>query len=253
MQITQYRYFIELAYKGCNFHGWQIQKNAITVQELVNAALSTILRREINVSGAGRTDTGVHASYFAAHFDLDFIIADKNLIINKLNKFLNRDIVIYDIKAVKNDAHSRFDALSRKYQYFIHNKKNPFLQDLSWYYNRDLDIVRMNEAAQVLFEYTDFSSFSKSGTQVATNNCKIMHANWEKSNKQLIFTIQADRFLRNMVRAIVGTLIDVGLKKKSIHDFREIILSKNRSSAGVSVPAHGLFLVDIEYNEQLFL
>ncbi len=243
------RYFIKLAYNGSKFHGWQIQNNAITVQETLNKALSTVLRSDINVVGAGRTDTGVHASYFVAHFDLETEIADTNLIINKLNKILPKDIAIYNLWQVNNDAHSRFSAISRTYEYRIHNIKNPFLQNFSWYYRINLDIEKMNEAAELLFAYTDFSCFSKSGTQVASNNCKIMYAKWQQNGSQMVFTIKADRFLRNMVRAIVGTLIDVGLGKISKEDFKNIIESKNRSKAGFSVPACGLFLTDIEYND----
>lgn len=246
------RYFIELAYNGKPFHGWQIQNNAITVQEVLNNALSTILRRSINVVGAGRTDTGVHASFFVAHFEIDYAINNIKLIINKLNKFLPKEIAIYKIKKVQADAHSRFNAISRSYQYKIHSVKNPFLQDFSWYYKIPLNIDDMNAAAQILFEYTDFTSFSKTGTQVATNNCKIMFAKWESYANTYIFTITADRFLRNMVRAIVGSLIDVGIGKNSISGFREIIESKNRSNAGVSVPACGLFLTDIEYNSSIY-
>ncbi len=253
MQNVIERYFLELAYNGSKFHGWQIQNNAVTVQEVVNRALSTILRREINVVGAGRTDTGVHASYFVAHFDLDFSIIDRDLIVSKLNKLLPKDVVVFQLRKVKSDAHARFNAISRTYQYKIHSFKNPFLQDFSWYFRRDLNIEKMNEAANILFEYTDFSCFSKSGTQVATNDCKIMLAKWQASEQQLIFTIKADRFLRNMVRAIVGTLIDIGLEKNGIKEFRQIIESKNRSKAGVSVPACGLFLTNIEYDKSLFL
>ncbi len=247
MQTNGKRYFIELSYNGSKFHGWQIQNNAVTVQEILNQALSTILRSNINVVGAGRTDTGVHASYFIAHFDVEDPINDISLIINKLNKLLPKDIAIYKLWKVKNDAHARFSAVSRTYEYRMHIVKNPFLQNLSWYYRLNLDIEKMNEAAQLLFEYSDFSCFSKSGTQVATNNCKIMYAKWQQNNSQLIFTIKADRFLRNMVRAIVGTLIEVGLGKINNDDFRNIIESKNRSKAGFSVPACGLFLTDIEY------
>ncbi len=253
MNTQEIRYFIELAYNGKSFHGWQVQDNAVTVQEVLNNALSTILRRSINVVGAGRTDTGVHASYFVAHFDIDYIIDDIPLTINKLNKFLPTDIAIYNIKRVKKEAHSRFDAISRIYKYKIHTIKNPFLQELSWYYRMSLNVDDMNKAAQVLFDYIDFTSFSKTGTQVATNNCKIMLAEWQTDGSSYIFTIKADRFLRNMVRAIVGSLVDVGLGKSSVDNFRSIIEAKNRSKAGLSVPARGLFLTGIEYDSSIYI
>jgi len=248
-----YRYFIELGYNGKPFHGWQIQDNALTVQEVLNDSLTTILREKINVVGAGRTDTGVHASYFMAHFDLGVAINDIELVINKLNKFLPREIVVYDMKRVKNDAHTRFNALSRTYEYRINSIKNPFLTDFAWYYKVPLNIGKMNEAAELLFEFEDFTSFSKTGTQVATNNCKVTSAKWFINNDLIIFKIRADRFLRNMVRAIVGTLIDVGLEKIKKEDFRRIIELKDRNHAGLSVPAHGLYLTDIEYPKDLFI
>jgi tRNA pseudouridine38-40 synthase len=246
------RYFIELSYNGKPFHGWQIQDNAVTVQELINQALSTILREEINVVGAGRTDTGVHASHFMAHFDLSSMIDDIPLAINKLNKFLPKDIAIHDIKTVRNDANARFDALSRTYEYRIVTSKNPFLYNFAWFYKVPLNIDKMNKAAEALFNYEDFTSFSKTGTQVATNNCKIYFAEWIESLDLLIFKIKADRFLRNMVRAIVGTLIEVGLEKITIKDFCNIIEQKDRGKAGFSVPPQGLFLTDIEYPEDIF-
>lgn len=247
------RYFIELSYNGKPFHGWQIQNNAITVQETLNNGLMTIFREDINVVGAGRTDTGVHASYFVAHFDLSKAINDIPLVINKLNKILPKEIAIHSIKKVKKDAHSRFGALSRTYEYRITKNKDPFLTDFAWHYKIDLNVEKMNQAAKTLFDYIDFTSFSKSGTQVTTNDCKIMFAEWEINSGLLVFTVKADRFLRNMVRAIVGTLVDVGQNKIDIDGFKQIIEQKNRSSAGFSVPAHGLFLTHIEYSNDLFI
>lgn len=244
------RYFIRLSYNGKAYHGWQIQKNAISVQEILNQKLSIILREEINVVGAGRTDAGVHAEYYIAHFDLSFPINDINLIVNGLNKMLPADIAVHAIFKVNDQMNARFSALSRTYEYRISRDKNPFLAEFAWHYKVPLNIDLMNRAACVLYEYSDFTSFSKLGTQVATNNCKIYQAEWFELNKVLIFRIKADRFLRNMVRAIVGTLIGIGLEKITIDEFRYIIKEKDRNLAGFSVPAHGLFLVDIEYPQK---
>lgn len=247
------RYFIELAYKGTPFHGWQIQPNAITVQELLNKALITIFREEINVVGAGRTDTGVHASYFIAHMDLEKPINDIPLAINKLNKILPKEIAIFKIEKVRPEAHARFDATSRSYEYHINPTKNPFLIDFAWHFKMPLDIDLMNKAAKLLLNFTDFTSFSKTGTQVATNNCLITKAEWKLEQGILKFYISADRFLRNMVRAIVGTLVDIGLGKLTIDNFIKIVESKNRSKAGFSVPPQGLYLTQIEYPKEIFL
>ncbi|MBN1650294.1 MAG: tRNA pseudouridine(38-40) synthase TruA [Bacteroidales bacterium] len=244
------RYFIELAYNGRSFHGWQIQPNAITVQETLQKAMETILRRKIAIVGCGRTDTGVHARQFFAHFDLDLedIQWNTDQLSYKLNQFLNDEIAVFRIFKVKNDAHSRFDALSRTYEYRLRLRKSPFDQDITYHsaYPR-LDFDLMNKAAALLFRYTDFTSFSKTGTDVKTNNCKIMQAEWKKVGDVWIFTIKADRFLRNMVRAIVGTLLELGSGKLDLDGFEKIIESKNRSNAGWSVPAHGLALIKLEY------
>jgi tRNA pseudouridine38-40 synthase len=249
-----YRYFIQLSYKGTNYHGWQIQPNAISVQEVLVKAFSTILREDIEITGAGRTDTGVHAINFIAHINLekDKLTSDSKLIF-KLNSFLPKDIAIHDIRQVNNDAHARFDALSRTYHYNIHTQKDPFLLESSSYMPYDFDIDAMNEAAKLLFNFTDFTSFSKLHTDVKTNNCKITEAFWTVTDHRLKFTVSADRFLRNMVRAIVGTLIEIGKGKLTIDNFITIIESKNRSNAGVSVPAQGLFLVNIEYPSSIYL
>ncbi len=251
----KYRYFIKLAFNGTRYHGWQIQKNSTTVQQVLNNALSIILNSEINVTGAGRTDAGVHAKEFYAHFDTDNNIYNKERfnLIYKLNNFLPFDISIYDIIPVKNKAHARFDAISRTYKYYLTKIKNPFYNGLSYFVYGNLNIDLMNEGAKVLYEYKDFSCFSKSHTQVKTNNCKIYYAKWIEKNNKLVFTIKADRFLRNMVRAIVGTLLEIGKEKININDLRQIIKSKNRSNAGYSVPAKGLFLTNIEYPEDIFI
>lgn len=209
--------------------------------------MSVILNSEIDLMGAGRTDTGVHAKMMFAHFDFDASI-DSNSLVHKLNSYLPKDIAVFDIYAVKENAHARFDAKKRTYEYHIHTFKNVFLQEQSWYCLHELDIDLMNIAAAELLKFTDFQCFSKVHTDVNTFNCKIEEAYWRKENESLIFTIAADRFLRNMVRAIVGTLLNVGLKKITIEDFIKIIESKNRSEAGFSVPAHGLYLTKIEYD-----
>jgi tRNA pseudouridine38-40 synthase len=243
-----YRYFIQLSYCGKAYHGWQIQPNALSVQEVLNDKLSLILREPINVVGAGRTDTGVHAEYFISHFDISYLISNINLILNGLNKMLPGDIAVQDIFQVDNEANARFSALSRTYEYRIIQQKNPFLKDYAWYYKIPLNICKMNLAAKILSEYKDFTSFSKVGTQVATNNCKIFFAEWIEMDKLLVFRIKADRFLRNMVRAIVGTLIEIGTEKIDLISFRKIIESRDRCGAGFSVPAQGLFLTGIEYS-----
>lgn len=246
------RYFIEFSYNGKNYCGWQSQPNAVTVQEVLEKSLSTLLRQKIEVVGAGRTDSGVHARQMFAHFDTEQIFENENLV-HKLNAFLPKDIAIHHIFRVLEDAHARFDAVKRTYEYHITTKKNPFLSEKSMYVNLPLDISKMNEAAKILFQHTDFQCFSKSNTDVFTYNCKIYEAFWKQKENQLIFTISADRFLRNMVRAIVGTLLDVGLKKIQLTDFEQIIKSKNRSRAGASVPACGLFLTKVEYPPEIFI
>ena len=245
------RYFIQLSYSGTHYHGWQSQPNAVTVQDTIEKALSLLLRFPTKITGAGRTDTGVHARQMFAHFNTDVEINPVDLRY-KLNSFLPKDIAIQHIFRVTNEAHARFDAIQRSYQYYIHRDKNPFLHEFSWHFQKDLDIKLMNRAAKALLFFEDFKSFSKTHTDVKTYICHIENAEWQKSEHQLIFNITADRFLRNMVRAIVGTLIDVGLHKISIDDFVQIIEAKNRSKAGFSVPAHGLFLTEIIYPDEIF-
>lgn len=246
IKICSLRFFIKLAYNGTKYNGWQIQPNAPSVQSALNKALSVILNSDINVMGAGRTDTGVHAKEMYAHFDIDKEIDIHNTV-HKLNSFLPKDIVIYDIISVDSNAHCRFDAKKRTYQYHINTTKNIFCQDGSWYYPKKLDINLMNEAAKLLLQHNDFQTFSKVHTDVKTFNCCVSEAFWKEENEQLIFTITADRFLRNMVRAIVGTLINVGLNKITVKDFNSIIESKKRTEAGFSVPAQGLYLTAIQY------
>lgn len=246
------RYFIYLSYNGKNFSGWQIQPNGITIQQCVEEALSILLRQSVSIVGAGRTDAGVHARMMVAHFDWCGEIADLHFLSEKLNRLLPKDIAISKIIPVCLDAHARFDAISRTYKYYITTQKNPFEYDFVYKLSGVLNVDAMNEACKVLFEYTDFTSFSKLHTDVKTNNCRIMYAQWVKESENWVFTIQADRFLRNMVRAIVGTLLEVGRGKLSVDGFRKVIEAKNRCSAGTSVPGHALYLVDITYPEELF-
>ena len=241
------RYFMRLAYNGANFHGWQTQPNATTVQETIEHAMSTVLRKPISITGAGRTDAGVNAAMMIAHFDCDSMPDDTAPLVRSLNSLLGKNIAIYTIFKVDDDAHARFDATSRTYKYFAHTVKSPFIYPLSWQCNPKLDFDKMNEAAKVLLQYTDFTSFSKLHTDVATNNCRITHAQWEPEGEQMVFTITADRFLRNMVREIVGTLVDVGMGKITKSDFCRIIEQKDRCCAGTSMPGHALFLWDITY------
>jgi len=249
--LTQ-RYFIELAYKGTHFHGWQVQPNAVSVQECLEKALSTITRERISVTGAGRTDTGVHASYFVAHFDSAKLTLDHPDFTHKLNSFLNKDMVIFGISKVSPEAHARFDAISRTYHYHLNLRKDPFLLETSWHFFHQPNIGAMNEASRVLFDCTDFTSFSKLHTDVKTNNCKIYQAEWIQDGEYIVFTVKADRFLRNMVRALVGTILEVGIGKIDLTQFRKIIEQKDRGAAGLSVPAHGLFLTGGDYPETIF-
>ncbi|MBT8245260.1 tRNA pseudouridine(38-40) synthase TruA [Winogradskyella sp.] len=240
------RYFIQLSYNGKAYHGWQIQPNAITVQETIQNALSKLLNTELAIIGAGRTDTGVHASQMFAHFDVEEHIDSDNLVY-KLNSFLPKDIAIQSIFQVKDDAHARFNAVKRSYEYKVALKKDVFQSDYSYYIYQNLDIDKMNKAAKILLEYNDFQCFSKSNTDVKTYNCKVENAHWEHEDDMLVFNISADRFLRNMVRAIVGTLINIGLGKINIEDMHRIIKSKDRGEAGFSVPAKGLYLTEVIY------
>lgn len=259
------RYFIYLSYDGARYHGWQIQPNGVSVQEVLQKALSTLLRQPIEVVGAGRTDAGVNASMMVAHVDVNeqsgtFSILHSSFK-NRLNRLLPPDIAVQRIVPVKDDAHARFSATSRTYHYYITTEKSPFHRHYAYHYPLPVDFGLMNEAAKKLFDYTDFTSFSKLHTDVKTNNCKIMQAKWEKEdngqrttdNGLYCFTITADRFLRNMVRAIVGTLLDVGRGKISIEEFCQIIERKDRCAAGGSVPGNALFLAEVTYPDEIFL
>ena len=241
------RYFLHLAYNGADYHGWQSQPNAITVQETVEKALSRVLRRQVAIVGAGRTDTGVNARSMYAHFDVDNEIADPQRLISALNSLVGRDIAIYGIRRVADDAHARFDAVARTYKYFVTTRKSPFDYRFAWNPPYRLDVDAMNAAAARLADYIDFTSFSKLHTDVATNNCRIYEARWTAEGDRLTFTIKADRFLRNMVSAIVGTLVDVGRGKTSVDEFCRIIERKDRCAAGASVPGNALFLWQVDY------
>ena len=247
------RYFIYFSYKGTAYHGWQIQPNGISVQEVLTQALSTILRTELEIVGAGRTDTGVHAKLMVAHFDVENELLSEFDLVAKLNSFLPNDIAVFKIVEVQPNAHARFDAISRRYEYHLVTGKNVFRNELAARDCGQLDFEVMNTAANTLKEYRDFTSFSKLHTDAKTNNCVITHAEWTQHDDECVFTIQADRFLRNMVRAIVGTLFEVGRHKMTVDEFRTVIEARNRCKAGASVPAHGLYLVDIQYPNDIFI
>ena len=244
------RYFIELSYDGTPFVGWQRQPAGDSVQSCLEDALSILFRKPLSIVGAGRTDAGVHAHQLFAHVDIDDHI-DKDLTF-RLNKLLPKEIAVRNIIPVTQDAHARFDAVSRSYRYNLTTQKNPFLQKRSYYFDKPIDVELMNQAAKILIDHKDFKCFSKSKTDVKTYICDIQHAHWQQEGNELVFFIQANRFLRNMVRAIVGTLIEVGLRKISISDFEAILASRDRSQAGYSVPAHGLYLEKVSYPKHIF-
>jgi tRNA pseudouridine38-40 synthase len=247
------RYFIDLSYRGTNYHGWQIQENARSVQAELNNALAILLKENILTLGAGRTDTGVHAKNYIAHFDSTRTDLNSNpAFLYHLNQILPVDISVKSIRSVKPDAHARFDAISRTYNYIICRDKDPFWRELAWMYSVHLDVSLMIKATNHLFNYSDFTTFSKVGSDNKTSICKIIAAHWEEKDNLLIFSITADRFLRNMVRAIVGTLVDVGRNKISPERFSEILAAKNRSLASSSASAEGLYLTGVEYPERVY-
>jgi len=246
------RYFLYFSYKGTAYHGWQYQPNGISVQEVLTKSLCTILRADIELTGAGRTDTGVHARLMVAHFDYEGTFPSEFDLVAKLNSFLPIDIAVLKIVEVQPDAHARFDAISRKYEYHVVLQKSVFKNELAARLRNNLNFEAMNAAANTLKDFHDFTSFSKVHTDVKTNNCRISIAEWNQMNDEWIFTIQADRFLRNMVRSIVGTLFEVGRGKMTIDEFEDVITAKDRCKAGVSVPAQGLYLVDIQYPDSIF-
>ena len=251
------RYFIQLSYDGTGYHGWQVQPNGVSAQEVLQKALSTLLRQPTEVTGAGRTDAGVHASMMVAHFDwpaahegegCEEMPLDCTQLTYKLNRLLPPDVAVQAVRPVGPEMHARFSATRRTYHYYIHTRKDPFLRGYSWQVNVPLDFALMNEAAQVLLEYSDFTSFSKTGTDVKTNICQLTEARWEQLKPgEWRFTVSANRFLRNMVRAIVGTLVEVGRHRMTISQMRHAIEAKDRQRAGESVPGHALYLTNIEY------
>ena len=248
------RYFIFISFKGTYYHGWQIQPNSVTVQKILDEALCVVLNEKISTIGAGRTDTGVHASFFCAHFDSisPDLLTLGNLIF-RLNQYLPVDISVNSIKKVFPDANARYSAVSRTYKYYISRIKDPFLDSSSWYLYGKIEVIEMNKACRIIFNHLDFTSFSRLHSGTKSNICKIYDAVWKESDNRLVFTIKADRFLRNMVRAIVGTMVEIGSGKMDLKEFEEIILAKDRCKAGKSAPAKGLFLVDIEYPEEIFI
>lgn len=246
------RYFIYLSYNGKNFCGWQSQPNGVSVQSTLEEALATLLREPVPVTGAGRTDAGVHARLMVAHFDREEAVVDLDFLAEKLNRLLPKEIAVYKIVPVRSDAHTRFDATARTYKYYVTHKKDPFNFEGVTKIHGPLDFDAMNSAARTLFNYIDFTSFSKLHTDVKTNNCRIMQAEWTQEGDLWVFTIKADRFLRNMVRAIVGTLFEVGRGKLTVDGFRKVIEAKDRGKAGTSAPGHALYLVNVDYPEDLF-
>lgn len=245
------RYFIRFSYVGKAYHGWQNQPNAITVQEVLEHALSVLLKEKIALVGAGRTDAGVHAKEMYAHFDFG-MLTDLQDLLYRLNAFLPNDIAVRDMFKMQPDAHARFDAQERSYTYYVSNIKNPFLMETAHYVKHPLDIVLMNQAVKLLLGKQDFECFSKSKTEVNNHFCNVKRAKWTREEDRIVFEITADRFLRNMVRAIVGTLLDVGVGKSDISTVKDILKSKDRTKAGVSVPAKGLYLTAISYPNTIF-
>jgi tRNA pseudouridine38-40 synthase len=246
------RYFLDISYKGTHYSGWQVQGNAITVQGEINKALSVLLKSDMETMGSGRTDAGVHAHQQIAHFDTE-PIKQPDKLVYKLNALLPKDIAINQLIPVREDAHARFDADSRSYQYFIHTRKDPFSENASYLFTADLDLNSINEAVELLKSWKDFEAFSKVHTEVNHFNCDIFEAHWEPSASGYVFYIRANRFLRGMVRTIVGTLLDVGTHKTSVQSLEEILKSKNREEAGRSVSADGLYLHAVTYPKDIYL
>lgn len=242
------RYFIELNYNGGAYSGWQRQPNATTVQGVVEKALSVLLRNQTDIVGAGRTDAGVHASFYVAHFEHEGDPIDTEWLVYKMNILLPYDVAVQKVYEVSSMMHARFNAIEREYTYVIEQRKNPFTRHISWQYTIDFDIEKMNEAASYLLEYDDFTTFAKLGSDNKTNICDVRHAEWcYRADGALVFTIRADRFLRNMIRAIVGTIVDVGRGRYTLEEFREIVEAKDLARCSTGAPAQGLFLSDIKY------
>jgi len=246
------RYFVELSYRGTRYNGWQKQPGAPSVQQTLEEALSTLLGRPVAVTGAGRTDTGVHAEYYVAHFDTPQAICETDTFLHHLNAILSADIAVASVMRVADGAHARFDARSREYRYYIRDRKSPFFCDLEWEYYVELDIDAMNRAAALLPAQSDFTTFSKLHSGNKTNICKVFEASWQRMEGMSVFTIRADRFLRNMVRSLVAAMVDVGRGKTSVNDFADILSSLDRSRATGTAPAHGLYMSDVTYPPEVF-
>ncbi|WP_439880947.1 tRNA pseudouridine(38-40) synthase TruA [Pontibacter sp. MBLB2868] len=245
------RYFLEIAYDGTRFHGWQVQPNALTVQEVLEDSLSKMLREPISTTGSGRTDTGVHASQQFVHFDTEQLL-DPQHVVFRLNRILPNDIAALNLYLVTDEAHARYDAFARTYHYHITLRKDPFKRYHAWYHSRPLDIAKMNEAAAILLKYEDFTTFSKVKGDTKHYRCEMYEATWKQEGEELLFTISANRFLRGMVRLVVGTLVDVGRGKLSVQEFEKIIASQDRSRSSAAAPSEGLFLAKVEYPENIF-
>ncbi len=248
----KYRYFVEFSFNGSSYVGWQTQPNGLSVQEQMEHHFGVKMQRKVELVGCGRTDAGVHASFYVAHFDLDFPLTDPAQWVYELNKFLPSSIALKQIYAVSPEAHARFSALERAYEYHIEYEKNPFTGHLAWRMSKSLDVVLMNEAANLLPVYEDFSSFARSNSDVKHHRCKLSSAHFEEQESQLVFSIRSNRFLRNMVRAIVGTLVEVGRGNLSVDDFVKIIQARDRRKAKTSAPAQGLFLTEVSYPEWVY-
>ncbi|MEQ9466065.1 MAG: tRNA pseudouridine(38-40) synthase TruA [Ekhidna sp.] len=245
------RYFMDISYRGTHFSGWQIQPNGVTVQAEIEKALGILLQKETPITGSGRTDAGVHAARQIAHFDAESI--DPDQLIFKLNSFLGEDIAVHGIRLVKDDVSARFEAVSRKYHYHIHQEKDPFKNGVSYYFRPILNVALIKQACEIIKDWQNFECFSKVHTEVNHFNCDIFHAEWKQEGTNHLFVITANRFLRGMVRAIVGTLIDVGLEKTSLEEVKKILESNDRSRAGRAVPAEGLFLQEVVYPPDIYL
>ncbi|MBL7923808.1 MAG: tRNA pseudouridine(38-40) synthase TruA [Bacteroidia bacterium] len=241
------RYFASLAYRGTSYHGWQIQPNALSVQETFNKALRVLCRGQVETTGCGRTDTGVHASQFFAHFDLEDDLKDPGHFTFQLNAILPKDIRVFSVFSVHDQAHARFDAVKRSYSYYILRKPDPFLYEYAWYFQHALDLDKMNEAAALCLQREDFSCFAKSGGQQVNNLCRITECSWLDKGRFLQLNVSSNRFLRGMVRAMTGTFIEVGLSKITVEEFKGILDGHNRGEAGKAAPSQGLFLEEICY------
>ncbi len=253
MEVPFYRYFIRIQYKGKNYHGWQVQPNAVSVQQVLDRCLGILLRTEIRSTGCGRTDAGVHAHDFYLHFDVPVLFGEQECrdLAFKLDKFLPDDIAVLDLFRVKPNVHARFSAISRMYTYSVSRTKNPFNTEVSWHYTYDLDLQKMQKAAERLLDFRDFAAFSKKDNDSFGTECTLMVSQWDVRDQELVYTVKANRFLRNMVRALVGTQLQIGKGILTLDDLDRIVESRDRSEAGESVPAHGLSLIEVRYPDDI--